>query len=576
MPRKRPKKNPLLDREIGTVTKSWKNRLRVVLAYPNTYRVGMSSLGFQTVYALFNNRERVVCERAFLPEDPRQGLRTVESNRRPAEADILAFSVSFENDYLNLLAMLEKCGLALRAKDRGEDAPLVIAGGVAPALNPEPIAPFVDAALLGDAEPMIEPFLTAVTETRDRRQRLLRIAQTVPGAYVPGFYRARHHEDGTLAAFEPVEAVPAAVRACRVQALDDFSTCSSLVAGETAFDARYLVEVSRGCPHGCRFCGAGFISRPVRYRSPDRLAADIDRGAALAEAVGLVGAAVSDLPGLDNLCNRQQIGRGRLSFSSLRADALTPELISALARSRVKTATIAPDAGSQRMRDVINKGIDEDTILAATEALVAAGIPNLKLYFMVGLPTETAEDVAEIVALCKRVKHRFLASSRTHGRIGEITVSVASFVPKPFTPFQWAPMENADRLKKKLRTIKEGLRRVANLRIHADVPRWAVIQGLLSRGDRKVAGMLRLAHRADGNWPAALKETPVNPDFYLLRERGADERFPWDFIDHGVKKAYLQAEYRRALAGKTTDPCPLADCSRCGACQPADGASEVA
>jgi radical SAM superfamily enzyme YgiQ (UPF0313 family) len=568
MPRKRPTQDPPPAREIGAVTKSWNNRLRVVLAYPSTYAVGMASLGFQTVYRLFNGMENVVCERAFLPEGGRSEIRTVESNRRPADADILAFSVSFENDYLNLLSMIEQSGIALRAEDRRNEDPLVIAGGVAPMLNPEPIAPFVDAAFIGEAEPLIEALADAVQDRSDRKGCLLRIARTVPGAYVPAFYRPRHHKDGTLASFEPTEAVPAVIRGVRAENLDAFSTSSAVVGARTAFDSRYLVEVSRGCPHGCRFCAAGYIYRPPRFRGPDRLASDIDRGAGLTDAVGLVGAAVSDLPGLEALCRRAEGGPARLSFSSLRADALTPELIAALSRSRVKTATIAPDAGSQRMRDVINKGIDEDAILSAAESLVAAGIPNLKLYFMVGLPTETDEDVAAIVSLCKRVKHRFLASSRTRGRIGDITVSLASFVPKPFTPFQWSPMNEAALLKRKLKKVKEGLRRVANLRVHADVPRWAVVQGLLSRGDRTAADMLLLAHRAGGNWPAALKQSAANPDFYVFRERAPDERLPWDFIDHGVGKAFLLAEYRRALEGRTSAPCPIDDCARCGACPP--------
>jgi len=560
----------LLDREIGAVTKSWQNRLRVVLVYPNRYAVGMSSLGFQTVYAMLNERQNTVCERLFLPEQEHLPLRTLESNRRPAEADILAFSVSFENDYLNLLAMIDRCGLPLHAEDRNGDAPLVIAGGVGPMLNPEPIAPFVDAVLIGEAEPMIDALIDAAAEPSDRKSRLLRIARCVPGAYVPSFYRVHHHADGTLAGIEPTEAVPAVVRGARAASLGTFSTRSALIGPETAFEDRYLVEVSRGCPHGCRFCAAGYIYRPPRFRSFQRLAADIDRGAEMTDTVGLVGAAVSDLPDLEALCRRFDGSRARLSFSSLRADALTPALIAALARSRVKTATIAPDAGSQRMRDVINKGIDEETILASAEALVAAGIPNLKLYFMVGLPTETEEDVAAIVDLCKRVKHRFLASSRTRGRMGEITVSLSSFVPKPFTPFQWAAMDDAGRLKQKLRRVKEGLRRVANIRVHSDVPRWAVIQGLLSRGDRNVARMLLDAHRKHGNWPAALKASAVNAGFYVFRQRGANERFPWDFIDHGVKKSFLLAEYRRALSGRVSPECPMRDCTWCGACETAN------
>ena len=229
-----------------------------------------------------------------------------------------------------------------------------------------------------------------------------------------------------------------------------------------------------------------------------------------------------------------------LSFSSLRADALNPDLVSVLQKSKIKTATIAPDAGSERMRRVIKKGISEDNVLAAVETFVASGIPNLKLYFMIGLPTETGDDVEAIIDLCKKIKHRFLRSSQSMKRIGEITVSLNSFVPKPFTPFQWVAMADVPTLKKKIKRIKAGLKKVANVRIHADVPRWAYIQALLARGDRRVADILSLAHRNHDNWPQTLKITPLNPDFYTLRERDPDELLPWDFIDHGIKKSFLK------------------------------------
>jgi radical SAM superfamily enzyme YgiQ (UPF0313 family) len=256
----------------------------------------------------------------------------------------------------------------------------------------------------------------------------------------------------------------------------------------------------------------------------------------------------------------------RLSFSSLRADALDDELLEVLKRSRVKTATIAPDAGSERMRRVINKGIDEGTILHAAELLVTAGIPNLKLYFMVGLPTETPDDIEEIVRLFKRIKHTFLKASRGRHRIGTITVSLSAFVPKPTTPFQWAAMDDTTLLKWKIRRVREGLKTVANLRVHADIPRWAAVQALLARGDRKVAAMLLLAQKNRENWAQTFKESPLNADFYTLRTRAANERFPWDFIDHGVKKSFLAREYRRALEAKPTPPCPVTDCSVCGVC----------
>jgi radical SAM superfamily enzyme YgiQ (UPF0313 family) len=279
-----------------------------------------------------------------------------------------------------------------------------------------------------------------------------------------------------------------------------------------------------------------------------------------------VGAAVSDLPGIEQLCEKFKDQNIRISFSSLRADRLTDSLLAALQQSNVKTATIAPEVGSQRMRQVINKGLTENDILNAATILVENGIQNIKLYFMIGLPTETEADVDAIISLVKQIKHRFLTSSRARKRIGTITVSLNSFVPKPFTPFQWAAMDEVRELKKKLKKIKSELRKVANLRINSDVPRWAYIQAMLSRGDRKVADILSLAHTNRGNWAQTFKTVPLNPDFYVQRERELNELFPWDFIDHGIKKSFLQKEYQRALQAKTTPACQVETCRMCGVC----------
>jgi radical SAM superfamily enzyme YgiQ (UPF0313 family) len=280
-----------------------------------------------------------------------------------------------------------------------------------------------------------------------------------------------------------------------------------------------------------------------------------------------VGAAVSDLPEIDSLCS-VAAGHGlRLSFSSLRADRLSDALIGSLRESGVKTATIAPDAGSARMRAVINKGISEVQILDATRRLVSGGIPNLKLYFMVGLPTETMSDVDEIVSLCLRIKAVFLDASRPMCRIGELTVSLSAFVPKPATPFQWTAMDNLSSLKKKLKRVQQGLKAVANVRVHADRPGQARIQAILSRGDRRVSALLIAAHKNRGNWPQTLKSSNIDTDFYVDRVRKEDERFPWDFIDHRVEKAYLWREYQRAMAGEATPACPSnGECRRCGIC----------
>ncbi len=541
----------LAQSEIGTVRKSWRGRVKIALVYPNRYHVGMSNLGFQTLYRLFNSYDHMVCERAFLPEDdqlPKGRLRTFESGKSLNDVDMIAFSISFENDYPHILTILDLAGIAFQSDHREEDAPLVIAGGVASFLNPEPLSAFVDCFLIGEAESIL-PALIEVFEPGAAKSSLLKaIAQKVPGAYVPRFYRPDYGADGTLSAFRPVTDVPQKIERVFSKDLADVSTHTAIITPHTTFGSSFLVEIGRGCPHGCRFCAAGFVYRPARFKPLESLEAEMQHGVDQADTIGLVGAAVSDLPGIRELCRKFLDTDARISFSSLRADRLAPELVATLKHSNVKTATIAPETGTERMRRVINKGISEDDVLAAAGKLVENGIPNLRLYFMVGLPTETGADVEGIVSLCKRIKHRFLKSSRARKQIGDITLSLNCFVPKPFTPFQWVAMDEIKGLKHKIRKIKTGLKKVPNVRVHADVPRWAYIQALLSRGDRRVADLLLLSHANKGNWPQTLKNTPLNPDFYVYRRREFEELLPWDFIDHGVKKSFLWKEYQKALS----------------------------
>jgi radical SAM family uncharacterized protein len=562
--------------ESGAIKKNWQGRKTVALVYPNTYHVGMSNLGFQTVYSQFNGFDGVVCERVFLPATESQNGKppySLESNRKLSDFDVIAFSISFENDYPNILTLLAKADLTLFSDHRNDKSPLVMAGGVTCFLNPEPIAPFIDAFLIGESEGIIPALVQWITNDLrpdiPRKDRLLKLAQTVPGVYVPLFYEPQYHHDGTLSHFIPSKDVPPKIKALHPLDLSSDNCFSTILTTDTTFDNTFLIEVSRGCAHGCRFCSAGFIYRPPRFRTRKHLEKNILTGKARTHRIGLVGAAVSDLPDIDRLCADSSTKGLQIGFSSLRADALSATLMRALKNSGVKTATIAPDAGSKRLRTVINKGLSEESILAAVHTLVDYDIPNIKLYFMIGLPTETNDDIHAISALCKKIKHTFLTSSRHKGKMGAITVSLNCFVPKPFTPFQWVAMDDIKSLKNKIKQIKQNLGKIANLRVHADIPRWAFIQAILSRGDRRVAQLLLTAHENGGNWAQALKTAPINPLFYAQRERNENEFFPWDFIDHGIDKAFLWKEFKRALAEKPSPACPMEPqrCRLCGVCK---------
>jgi radical SAM superfamily enzyme YgiQ (UPF0313 family) len=558
-----------LDAEISLLGKQGQAETTVALIYPNTYQLGMSNLGFQTVYRLLNELDGIVCERSFLPDQDVANtgdIISIESGRSISTFDIIAVSLSFENDYPNLLTIFQKAGLPFRSIQRDETHPLIIAGGVTCLLNPAPIAPFIDCFLIGEAEANLPDFMRLIQETGTRDNQLMRASQEINGIYIPSLYRDTYFPDNTFQGLKPLKSAPDVIRKAYVRDISQTPTCSAIVTPNTTFDQTYLIEVSRGCPHGCRFCGAGFVYRPPRFRDPDVLVSCMHDGRAHTDKIGLVGAAVSDLPGLEDLCRAAEKTEAVVSFSSLRADALDDDLISHLSKSNVKTATIAPDAGSERLRLCINKGLSEEDILTATKALVINNIPNLKLYFMIGLPTETMHDVDAIVDLCKKVKQVFLKSSRAKGHMGGITVSINSFVPKPHTPFQWAAMDTIQSLKRKFKHIQKGLKRVPNIRIHTDVPRWAYVQALLSRGDMRVADLLEAAHANNGNWPKTLKASVIDADFYVHRERNVDEIFPWDFIDHGIQKSYLLAEYRKALRGDTTAPCDVDVCRKCGVC----------
>lgn len=539
------KKAPKSSAETGAIIKSRVGRISVALVYPNTYSVGMSSLGFQTLYRLFNEMESVVCERVFVPEKGGPP-RSVETKTPLAAFDIVAFSLSFENDYPFVLTLLGSGGIPIPSAKRDASHPLIMAGGVACFLNPEPLAEIFDLFLLGEAEANLESLMNLFDPKAQREDFLRKAGATVKGAYVPHFYSPLYNADNTLAAFEPKEGMPPKVMRAAASSIESFATESCLHTEGTTFSDTHLVEVSRGCPHACRFCCTGYIYRPVRFRPFEMLCRQMERGADLAGHVGLLGAAVSDHPDLDRLC-AFALERGiRLSFSSFRADALTDARIQAIASGNVKTATLAPDAGSSRMRSIIRKGIEENDILNAAQRLIAAGLIHLKLYFMVGLPFEQDPDVDAIADLTRKIKGGFLEQSRQKGRIGRIHVSINSFVPKPWTPFQWAAMESGLSLKAKIRLLKKALAALPNVSVTADMPNRAYLQALFARGDRRVGQILLAGLANRGNWPRTLKESPVDPDFFVLRQRDDGELFPWDFIEQGVPKTALKKEWEKA------------------------------
>ncbi len=543
--------------EQGAVIKKGKNLIKAALVYPNTYKAGMSSLGFQTVYRLVNNLDFTSCERVFLP-DPRQKDSgpplSVETGMRLDRFDIILFSISFENDYLNLVQLLAQAGLPLRSSDRNHTHPLVVAGGVACFLNPEPIAPFIDVFLLGEAECLVEPFFTAFANAPPGQPLLQTLEKDIPGAYVPAL-----HPDKNSYKKEPFK-----IQVQFLEHLEATSTFSTILTQDTAFKDTFLIETLKGCPHGCRFCSAGFIYRPPRIYPAKNIYAAIDRARGKTNRLGLVSSAIADHPNLAQICEYGLAQNFKLSFSSLRADMLNDELIHILADSRVKTATIAPEAGSERMRSIINKKINENDILSAAGRLVSAGIMNLRLYFMIGLPFEQDEDVLAIVALTQKIKSVFLEASKRQKRIGTITLSINPFIPKPCTPFQWAAMAEESVLKNRVNLIRQGLKKVANVTVNIESLRKSRVHALLSRGDRTTADIIESALK--NGWSRALQQNKALWQSMVYQERAIDAPLPWDFIVIRVQKRFLAKEWQRAKQEKQSLPCPMIDCNTCRTC----------
>ncbi|MFH7321523.1 radical SAM protein [Desulfurivibrio sp. D14AmB] len=558
----------LLAGERGTWRKKWTDRLPVALIFPNTYAVAASNLGWQLVYDLLNEHPAVVAERFVLAAAGDRPL-SLESGRPLTDFALVCYSLSFEGDSLALLELLAAGGLTLEAAARDDDHPLVIGGGVGVWLNPEPLAPATDLFILGEAEVALPPVLQFLVEQWPRlgRRLLPRLAAAFSACYVPGLYHPSYDEQGRLLAMTvegdaPTRVVPALLREPEVAGY------SRLLSPQAEFSDLFLVELGRGCSRACRFCAAGFIYRPPRLWSPAAIRAALAHCPPEIQRVGLLGmemAAPETLAAISGLIAE----RGKsLSFSSLRADALTPALLELLAASRIKTAVLAPDGASQRLRRIINKGLSEEAVLRAGEELAAIGVTTLKLYCMLGLPGEEDGDLLELVGMIRRLKGRLLALGRSRGRLTEIQLSVSSFVPKPWTPFQYHPFAGVAELSRRLKLLQGELAGEANVRISAEAPDKAYFQAVVARGDRRL-GLALIAMAAGekrGNWRRQLSELGIDPAWYASRPRAEGEIFPWEIVDPGLTARFLAAEYKRALAGKSGQGCRVGACKACGVC----------
>ena len=559
----------ILAREVGFVQKPHAGRLRVALAFPNTYFVGMSSLGFQTVYRLFNDLDTVVCERVFLP--PKQELQaqlasgapllTLESQTPVRDFDVLAFSVSFEWDYTNVVTMLRLAGLPARAADRDEQHPLVVIGGAVTFVNPEPLALFADVIAAGEGEMLVPDLVSALrrdeADRAPRRTDVLRALAPARGFYIPSFYDVEYAENGSIAAFRPREGTgaPAAVRKAAVKTTEQLDPpATSIFTPDTEFGSRFLIEVVRGCANLCRFCWAGYNYLPVRAFPADRILELAARARAHSARAGLVSIALCDHPEIERIM-RGLIDMGySISPASLRLDDLTDPIVRLLRESGERSITIAPEAGSDRLRRVINKTVTTDEILEAADIIFRNGIENLKLYFMIGLPTETDDDLVAIYDLTSKLRDIMLHHARPRGRIGRIVGSVNPLIPKPGTAYQWMPMEDpaiTDRKGKRLRQLLSGL---DNVYFNIKSERHSYYQALLSLGDRRVAPAIEAAERNSGSWRSAVAEANVDADFFIFRDRSSDAVLPWDIIEGGMKASFFHAEFEKGLREEWTLP----------------------
>jgi radical SAM superfamily enzyme YgiQ (UPF0313 family) len=543
---------------------------RVALVWPNLYFVGMSNLGFQAVYRMLNGLPDVACERAFLPDDEdkadleRTGspLVSFETGTPLRDFDAVAFSVSFENDYLHVLQILRLAGIPLRARDRSARDPIVVLGGAAMFLNPEPLAPFADVIAVGEGEPLVPAMMEGLLGASEPRRGVESLREG-DGFYVPSRHEVRYHSDGTVAAYEGPGRV---VRQRGWPGKMGFPE-SVILTPRTEMAMKYMVEISRGCPCMCRFCWAGYNYLPVRGFTRSELVARAREVRPVTGRIGLVSTAVCDHPEIDGIVDDLAGMAYEVSVASLRLDDLTPSFVFKLADTGVQGLTLAPECGSDRMRRILNKQFTNAEILDKATWIFENGIQNLKLYYMVGLPFETHEDVEAIVTLTERIRERMLEVARGRGRIGRLHPSVNPFVPKPGTPYQWLPVEDPQETDRKLQHLRRAFGRMPNVDAVLKSARTGTAQSILAVGDRRVADALEIAARARMDFKRALREAGLDPEFYLFRRREKDEILPWDIVDNGVARSYFWKELAKSEKEALSPHCPeIQGCIRCGVC----------
>jgi len=554
--RTRDRNRALLQAETGTVYKPHAGRLRVALGYPNTYFIGMSNVGFQAVYRFWNEEPDVVCERFFLPDrndrndraDDGELIVTLESGTPVRDFDVVAFSVTFEPDELNLISMLDRAGIPPFASQRNERHPLVVAGGPVTFLNPEPLAPFLDVVAVGEAEALL-PVLTDSLQRAPSREELLDRLEQSDGFYVPSRLEIDQRPDGTITSKRMRSERGSVVRAKMGKRAELPPPATYVLTSATEMSKKFLVEVSRGCPTLCRFCWAGYNYLPKRSFEVEKILASARAARAHTGEIGLVSTAVGAHREIVPLMQALKEMGFRISVSSLRFEDLRPELVDPLVESGEKTLAVAPEAGTDRLRFAIHKRITNHEVLEKVDMVFERGVENLKLYLMVGLPGEREEDVEAIVGLVEQIRDIMLDHGRRRGRVGRVIPSVNPFIPKPGTPFQWCPMASQKELHRKMRYLHKAMGRMPNVEVRCKSPRQERLQALLSLGDRRLAPVMLMMARGEAELSRALARHGLSLDDYVHRARSLDEILPWDHIDNGMKTELLQSQYEKSLVG---------------------------